>query len=122
MNKLIHIFGAGKLAECAIDMIINENLYSDIIVYDDHKLSVQVGNIKFTVQGSIDEGRRIVSESGNDFIVLLGMNYRDKALEIINEFKNAGLNPINLISGFAHISKSVKLGCNAMVFPGAVIG
>lgn len=122
MDNTIHILGAGKLAECTIDLLINENKYSRMYIYDDNIGTIQIGNKTMKVNGTIEYGKKIILANGDDYFVSLGVNHRELSLEIIDELLAAGKKPINVISKYSFISKSAILGYNCLIFPGVMIG
>jgi sugar O-acyltransferase (sialic acid O-acetyltransferase NeuD family) len=122
MPKSICILGAGKLSECVIDLIINENMYSHIFIFDDTKNSIVIGNKTLKVKGSINDGKQSIIKKKCDYFVSLGINNRELAIMIMNDLKAIVKEPVNIISKFSHISKSAKLGRNCIIFPGVVIG
>lgn len=122
MSNQIHILGAGKLAECVIDLIVNEKKYSTVNIYDDHIKQVEIAENIFPVQGSLEKGKEEILKSSDDFLIALGVNNRELALEILNDFVSKERVPANIISDRAIISASAKIGVNAIIFPAVYVG
>lgn len=113
----IIIFGAGGQAKETIDLI-EENVKGKIVGIVDKKRSSST-IFGFKVLGSDKEIDSIINKyKATHFTVAIGdVKIRSK----LYLFARSKLQPLSLISKYAHISKYAKIGEHATIYPGVVI-
>jgi sugar O-acyltransferase (sialic acid O-acetyltransferase NeuD family) len=120
--KKVNVLGVGKLGECVIDLILSENHYEAISIFDDTKSELKRKDVRFQVLGTIEDGIHKIVLTDEPFIITLGPNFREKSMSIFESLKKINRNPVSIISNKSIISSSADLGVNSIVFPGAYIG
>jgi UDP-N-acetylbacillosamine N-acetyltransferase len=114
MNSKLVIFGCGGHARSVADVAITSG-WEDII-FVDQKAQPQEKIMGFPVICEY----LVNKHEKTDYFVGIGDNIQRESQ--FNRLNQSGISPVNIISPFAYISKSAKLGCGIFVGNHANIG
>jgi acetyltransferase-like isoleucine patch superfamily enzyme len=122
--RRLRVFGAGINAAKIVDLIAWQ--FADTVevkgIYDDRRPAGAKGPGNLPILGTVAQGLDEVPRHDVDAFVALGTKASAKSCEIFLALRAAGASLPSLIAPSAHISPSVRLGMNNLVFPGVFFG
>ena len=121
INKLV-IFGTGAHAKICLNEFLKKFIIKKIYFFNnkDNKNEIKILNRKFKVVNKYNDLKKKINK---DTYFFLGIGDNLIRKKILNETANklGKLNWLKLVSKYAIIDKSVKIGTGTAVLPGAII-
>src|ERR1035437_1019003 len=122
--RRLRVFGAGINAAKIVDLIAWQ--FADTFevegFYDDRRPTGAKGPGNLPILGTVAQGLDEVPHHDVDAFVALGTRASARCCEVFLALRAAGASLPSLIAPSAHISPSVRLGMNSLVFPGVYFG
>jgi acetyltransferase-like isoleucine patch superfamily enzyme len=122
--RRLRVFGAGINAAKIVDLIAWQ--FADTFevegFYDDRHPAGAKGPGDLPILGTVAQGVDEVPHHNVEAFVALGTMASARSCEIFLGLRAAGASLPSLIAPSAHISPSVRVGMNSLVFPGVYLG